>query len=125
MAQRTGYLLVDHRNSPGLPEDVARASGYDPALCKEGKKFEADTFTCSHCKGVLHKNPLRTRPRAECPKCNFHYICDGCAAAMHAPDYVHMPFEKFVDLSFDASAHGRLFVPVPSASPKLILPANF
>lgn len=78
---REGYLLVDHSFSPGLPADVARASGYDPALCGEGKRFEAATQTCSHCGGSQVKNPLRTRERGHCSKCN-HFLCDPCAAVL-------------------------------------------
>jgi hypothetical protein len=89
--------MVDHRFSPGLTEDEARQSGFDPKYCGEGKLFEADTLTCSHCKNTVVKNPLRTRERANCFKCGFHYICDACAFAATQPDYSHTPFEKYVD----------------------------
>ena len=106
MAQRTGYLLVDHQASPGLPEDVARASGYDPRYCGEGKIFEADTLTCSHCKGTWVKNLLRTRERAKCHKCGYKYVCDGCAVAMNDPNYSHLPYERMADLVLDHAAKG-------------------
>ncbi len=98
---REGYLLVDHRASPGLPADIARASGYDPRHCGEGAVFEAATLTCSHCKVVFVRNPLRTRERAKCFKCGWHYVCDLCAAEMLRPDYDHLPFEKLVDVERD------------------------
>lgn len=98
MARHEGYLLVDHRASPGLPPDIARQSGYDPRHCGEGRVFEAATLTCSHCKCTVVKNPLRTRERAYCFKCN-HYLCDGCAVAARHPDYVHLPYAKRVDLT--------------------------
>jgi hypothetical protein len=104
--KQQGYLLVDHRFSPGLPEDVALASGYDPKLAGEGKLFEADTLTCAHCKTAVIKNPLRTRERAHCHKCNFHYVCDICAAAMLASDYTHLPFEGQVEAHVNAMALG-------------------
>jgi hypothetical protein len=97
MAKQMGYLFVDHRASPGLPEDIARQVGYVPELCKEGKLFEADTLTCAHCKGVVVKNPFRTRDRNYCVKCSGHYICDGCAYLASQPDYVHIAFEKVVE----------------------------
>lgn len=97
MAKQMGYLFVDHRASPGLPEDVARQAGYDPLLCREGKIFEADTLTCAHCKGVVVKNPFRTRDRNYCTRCSGHYICDGCAYLAAKSDYVHVPFEKIVE----------------------------
>ena len=103
---REGYLMVDHRASPGLPEDIARKVGYDPKFCQEGKLFEAATLTCSHCKCAVVKNPLRTRERHTCIKCGGHYICDGCAYQATMPDYVHTPFDKVIDLHLDAAALG-------------------
>ncbi len=99
MPQREGYLLVDHSASPGLPEDMARASGYDPLLAKEGKRFEAATLACAHCKTVVIKSPLRQRPRHYCQKCSGKYICDGCAFMASQADYIHLPFDKIVDMT--------------------------
>jgi len=70
-----GYLLIDHSNSPGIPDDIAIPSGL-PAGIGRGKQ-ELPTFTCSHCQFVLIMNPLRTRERGYCPKCD-HYVCDKC-----------------------------------------------
>ncbi|WP_024516843.1 hypothetical protein [Bradyrhizobium sp. Tv2a-2] len=98
--KQMGYILVDHRASPGLPEDIARAAGYDPKFCGEGKVFEQDTMTCSHCKSVVVKNNARTRERAKCFECDNkegHYICDGCDFIRREPGYVHTPFTKFID----------------------------
>lgn len=92
-----GYLMVDHRASPGLPEDIARKVGYDPKLAGEGKVYEADTMRCSHCAGHVAKNPLRTRERHSCLKCGGNYICDGCAYLASLPDYVHTPMSKQID----------------------------
>ena len=93
-----GYLLIDHQASPGIPEHLAIAAGMDPKLVAEGKRLEAATLTCSHCKCSVMKNPLRQRERENCPKCNFHYICDLCAARMREPDYVHTPHERYQDI---------------------------
>lgn len=62
-----GYLLIDHRASPGTD------------AVPSGTVFEADTFTCCHCNGVVVKHPLRTRERHMCMKC-MHLTCDqaGC-----------------------------------------------
>ncbi len=97
-SSREGYLMIDHRASPGLDSDTARFLGLDPTLAGEGKLLEAATLTCSHCKAVVVKNPLRTRERASCSKCNWHYICDFCAAEAAKADYSHLPFEALVDL---------------------------
>jgi len=91
-----GYLHLDHSSSPGLPEHFARRNGYDPALCREGKTFEADTYGCPHCGGVVIKNPLRQRPREICFKCNT-FICDTCAAVARDPDYKHRLFVELVE----------------------------
>lgn len=123
MANREGYLMVDHRASPGLPEDIARASGYDPLHCKEGKLFEAATLTCAHCKVGVVKNPKRVRERALCFKCGVKYICDFCAADMQRADYEHTPFEKLHADGLDRHAK-TLFcdTPVPLIRQQLVLP---
>lgn len=97
MRKQMGELLIDHRASPGLPEDIARRAGYDPAFCGEGKVYRAATLTCAHCKGSVVKNIFRTRDRALCAKCSYHYICDACAFQSTLPDYVHTPFEAKID----------------------------
>ncbi len=61
-----GYLLLDHRNCDDVPAGLPRI-------------FEADTYTCTHCSGVVVMNPARTRERYKCRGCS-HHICDSCAA---------------------------------------------
>lgn len=76
-----GYILVDHRESPGISqEDVA--PGYVGLLVGKGQKFESGFVCCSHCQSEIILNPLRTRDRGYCPKCD-RYICDSCAAELH------------------------------------------
>lgn len=98
MAQPLGHLLVDHRASPGIPEDKARLMGYEPSLVGEGKMLEADVLMCAHCNQPVIKNPLRTRERYYCMECSGRYICDQCNVVRLSPDYVHLPFRKVVDL---------------------------
>jgi hypothetical protein len=98
MKKQMGYLMVDHSASPGLPEDIALAAGYDPRLCREGKTYEADTMACSHCPNIVLKNPLRTRERHYCAKCGGRYICDPCAYLATLPDFVHTPLVKVLDI---------------------------
>lgn len=93
-----GYLFVDHRASPGIPEDKARLMGYEPSQVAEGKVLEAATIQCFHCNAILVINPRRTRERAYCMACNGGYICDLCDAERRKPDYQHLPFRKVVDL---------------------------
>ena len=46
-----------------------------------GTLFECATYTCSHCQAIVMVDPLRTRPRAFCIKCN-HRLCDRCGAVL-------------------------------------------
>jgi hypothetical protein len=66
-----GYLEIDQRAS-GIPVSI----GY-------GVRFEADTYTCTHCNAVVIMNPQRKRERYKCKGCQ-HHICDSCAAAAAA-----------------------------------------
>jgi predicted RNA-binding Zn-ribbon protein involved in translation (DUF1610 family) len=78
-----GYLMVDHRASPGLP----------------GKpKFEEKTtYGCPHCGNHVIINRLRTRERAYCARCD-DTICDLCAEARLNPDYVHRSIKELADM---------------------------
>ena len=67
-------LLLERRD---LPDELVRAAGL-PVGAGQGM-FEAPTITCSHCQRVVVLNPLRTRDRGYCPKCD-HYLCDSCEA---------------------------------------------
>lgn len=78
-----GYMIVDHRNSPGISEEFAaeirRSLGDDALIVGAGQTVEVKTYTCSHCQCAVIINPQRTRPHNYCPKCD-HYICHkiGC-----------------------------------------------
>jgi hypothetical protein len=82
-----GYMMVDHRASPGFTEEQARAVGYDPAMCREGKVWETKTLTCMDCKHAVVPNPERVRPRETCRHC-MHYICDICAVKANLSGHV-------------------------------------
>src|SRR5262245_28608223 len=110
-----GEVTVDHRASPGIPAELAERMGYHPSQVAEGKLFEAATQSCYHCGGVVVLNPLRTRERGHCFKCN-RYICDLCVEAMRAPDYVHLPVKAIVDLV----QSGKVTVGGTSVNPLLI-----
>jgi hypothetical protein len=97
-----GHLLVDHRDSPGITEQAAVAAGMPVGVCRGMQ--EMPTYTCSHCCAVVVLNPLRTRPREYCPKCD-HYICDKCAAIRVAKggDYCKT-YKQFIDEVQNAEA---------------------
>lgn len=88
-----GYLFIDHRNSPGMPDEVMMRAGY-PAGSGKGL-FECDTLKCAHCGSVQIKNTMRSRERGKCGKCNS-YVCDGCAARLHATMEC-TPITKLID----------------------------
>ena len=100
-----GYLMIDHRASPGIPSDIAQAMNLDPRHCGEGKLWEAATLSCSHCRCAVVVNPLRTRERAYCQRCD-HYICDACGVVAALPDYQHFPYDKFADVVLDNAEKG-------------------
>lgn len=89
-----GYLMIDNRNSPGVPEELMHALGL-PVVAARGM-FEAPTITCSHCQAVVVINPLRNRERAYCTKCD-HYICDGCGARRAASGGECKTFKQIAD----------------------------
>lgn len=79
-ASKQGYVMIDHRASPGITAEFIRSCGKDPAdflIVGEGQMAEGATCTCSHCQKVTILSPTRKRDRGYCPKCD-HYVCDGC-----------------------------------------------
>jgi hypothetical protein len=94
-----GYILIDHRASPGFTEEQAQQLHLPYNQVKEGALFETASLTCAHCKTAVLKNPLRTRERAHCFKCN-HYICDFCEAKTREPNYIHKPFEAQIQENY-------------------------
>jgi hypothetical protein len=120
-SSKEGHLLVDHRASPGLDPEIARRMGYEPEFCREGKLYEQATLTCCHCTTIMIKNPERTRPRENCPKCDHSYLCDYCYAASQRPDYVHNPMVKQRDDLIDRAYHQpEQFLPLQA--PRIIIP---
>lgn len=88
--QKAGYLFIDNRQAPPEP-GVPRF-------------LEADTRTCGHCHAVVVMNPLRSRPRTFCKKCD-HYVCDRCAPAVELLSECH-DIERLIDKTFERAQHG-------------------
>lgn len=95
-----GYLLIDHRNSPGLPIGFGNIPGLPnlPIQAQGGKIIELGIATCSHCNTEIILNPDRVRPRGHCVKCH-HYICDkpGCNVEC-------VPLKKIADEVMESNA---------------------
>lgn len=92
MARRTeGYLMVDHRESPGIGHNRPG-----------GKLLEAATKRCNHCQMQIIRNPARKRERHHCKGCDS-YICDRCALIMKVTGECR-PFEKVVEQFLERQA---------------------
>lgn len=70
-----GYIMIDHRASPGIDESTAQSAALPPG-CGVGL-FEGPILICSHCQKTLIMNTLRLRSRGYCLKCD-KYVCDEC-----------------------------------------------
>lgn len=79
--QHEGYLLIDHHESPGVSPDFIGQSGKDSPVVGPGASYESAVHICSHCNAMVVLNPLRTRERAWCAKCD-RYVCDACGFLM-------------------------------------------
>ena len=75
--QNEGYLMIDHSGSPGIGPQEIKLIDSDLPVGIGRAKFEAPTYTCSHCQRVVVMNPLRQRERGYCRNCD-HYVCDEC-----------------------------------------------
>jgi hypothetical protein len=91
---REGYLFIDHRFSPGVPDEIMVAHGL-PANAGRGV-FEGPTYQCGHCNGTVFMKVDRTRPRDYCRKCDRH-CCDACGAIRAASGGECRNFSKLVD----------------------------
>lgn len=96
-------------HGPGVtPEELARV-GVDPVLaCPQESTKTLGVLGCSHCRGMVILNPDRTRERAYCFKCG-QYICDGCAAILHAT-LVCEPMEKKIEQTLEAAIKGSVII---------------
>lgn len=101
--QTEGYLMIDHRNAPPLPDEHIAISGLPPG-CGIGL-FETPTYTCSHCTRVVVMNPLRTRDRTYCLGCD-HHICDTCGGVLKQTG-VCKTFKQLADEMLEAAVQSQ------------------
>ena len=103
-----GYLLIDHRESPGVSAELVHQSGTDAPVVGKNATFESATITCSHCQAVVILNPLRTRARGYCASCD-HYVCDSVFCNQGCRSFKKMLadlYDKAVLVQGKESAHG-------------------
>lgn len=92
-----GQLIIDHRNSPGVPAEMAAAAGLDPSA-SGSRLFESPTITCAHCNTPVVLNPNRSRARHWCRSCD-KYICDNCAILKDCRPFEQVMADVFTRLS--------------------------
>jgi hypothetical protein len=90
---REGFVMLDHRHSPGVPDAIVIAAGL-PAGAGHGL-FKSATYKCNHCQAIVVLNPKRTRERAFCTGCNSP-ICDGCGVR-RAAGLTCKPYKQVMD----------------------------
>lgn len=99
-----GYVLIDNRNSPGVPDSVVVPQGL-PVGSGRGL-FESASITCSHCEAIVVLNPDRSRSRGYCPKCD-HYVCDACEAVRALSGGACYPYKARIEDAREALLRGE------------------
>lgn len=115
-----GVILIDHRNSPGVTEEMSRFTNL-PVGAGQGV-FESPTFTCSHCQRVVVMNPARTRSRGYCKKCD-HYVCDGCED-IRVKTGICYTYNEFLDDICEQTVKDEAQTGVKNDGQKIILSSN-
>jgi len=72
------YILIDHRNSPGISQEFIRANNLDAPVVGAGQVFESAITVCHSCGGDVILNPNRSRDREYC-MVHDAYLCDRCS----------------------------------------------
>lgn len=103
LREKEGYLLVDHRDSPGISAEQAKAMG-SHIVAPGGTKLEARTYCCCGCTATVVMNPDRLRTREYCRQCHS-YMCDTCALLFKI-DGTHRSAKKFFAEYIEHAARG-------------------
>jgi hypothetical protein len=72
------YVLIDHRNSPGISQEFVHKNRLDAPAVGSGQVFESAIVVCHCCGGDIILNPNRSRQREWC-MVHDAYLCDRCA----------------------------------------------
>jgi hypothetical protein len=97
---REAYIMIDHRNSPGISPEFLRANNLDGPAVGAGVTFESAMAVCHCCGADVVLNPNRSRDRAWCMK-HDAYLCDLCDAARSAGQDC-TPYEQKLTAIFDS-----------------------
>ena len=93
------YVLIDHRNSPGVSPEFIRAHNLDAPAVGAGTVFESAMAMCHGCGTQVILNPDRSRVREWCSK-HDAYLCDACGAARKA-GAACVPLAKIFDDAYE------------------------
>lgn len=93
------YILIDHRNSPGISQEFVRANNLDTPAVAGGQVFESAVVVCHGCQADVVLNPNRTREREWCYT-HDAYLCDRCAL-MRKLTGSCVPFWKKIETLFN------------------------
>lgn len=72
------YVLIDHRNSPGITHEFLKVNNLDAPAVGSGQVFESAMTVCHGCGADVILNPNRSRDREWC-MVHDAYLCDRCA----------------------------------------------
>ncbi len=99
LSDGSGFLEIDHRNSPGISEeDIPAPLRGKVLVAGKGEHLERDVQQCSHCQRSVVLNPGRVRARAVCLACD-HYICDDCDEFTRKTGAKCVPFKAVLDVA--------------------------
>lgn len=96
---REAYLLIDHRNSPGITPEFLHKNNLSGPAVGSGQSFESAMFNCCGCGADVILNPDRSRAREWCFACD-KYMCDSCALNRKLGKS-HVPLQQFLAETYD------------------------
>lgn len=98
LSDHSGYLIIDHRDSPGInPEDVPERLRNITPIVGKNQVYETDVQHCTHCQRavVLFKVSVGKYEPDICHYCH-HYICRSCAKQLRITGQC-VPFKAIFD----------------------------
>ncbi len=103
LREKEGYLRIDHRDSPGISAEQAKAMR-SHVVVPGGTMLEARTYNCCACQRTVIINPDRLRTRDYCRECHS-YMCETCALLRKLTG-IHRPMKRFVAEYLESAAKG-------------------
>lgn len=103
---REGYLLIDHRNSPGITPEYLMVNHIGGPAVGAGVTYESAVCGCHGCQGDIILNPNRTRERPWCMK-HDAYLCDNCDARRAAAGGECKPLTQMMEELWNWLCKGR------------------